>query len=376
MAHEADAAAPVEAIDPRQGTLLGFERPADVPVAMPGEQLAVEIEPAAPAPAARGARAKPAAAGKLDLIQKTDAGRELDLTEKPAVAAAEQAEQAEQAAGLGLEMPVAAKKGGGSEKGVAAGTVVGAQRAAGAKPAIASGKAAGTEKSVVAEQPAAIQSADSDEPKLLSPGEALASARQQAARRRTDTARASAALDATQPAALAEPARAIPATPFPPPVFAPSDADTADAGPRALAGAQPPGMAQTVASLQEALAQERSAAQERWRRTRHWLTLASAGLVLLFVLSVAQTVALIGFTHRTQAAQQQTQLALNHQQAALAGLASSTSALAARLESAALTAPAPDGPVDSNASKRRPARHAKLAHARHAAKEKTKPAAH
>lgn len=168
------------------------------------------------------------------------------------------------------------------------------------------------------------------------------------------------------PVAPAEPdTPATPATPAASSASSASSARTTDAAARAFDSAPPSDLGQTVASLQEALLQERSAAQERWRRTRHWLALASAGLVLLFAVSVAQTVALVGFAHRAQAAQQQTQSALNDQQAALTGLASSTSALAARMASSALTGSVLEAPFEANLSPRR-AKRVKLARARHA----------
>ncbi len=145
----------------------------------------------------------------------------------------------------------------------------------------------------------------------------------------------------------------------------------ADDTPRGFDTVPPAELAATVASLQVALSDERRAAEERWRRIRHWLALASAGLVVLFAVSVGQTVALVNFSHRAQTAQQQTQSALNDQQAALAGLASSTSSLAARVGPPAQPDGAPDAPPAANAAPR-PAKHA---HTRHP-KEKAKPAAH
>ena len=426
MAQDIDAAAHVVAIDPRQGTLLGFERPADAADALAvGEGTGVGMEPAAPAPASTGraARSKPA------VTENPNAGAELDLTGMAAAAEAETAMDLELASSIAVEEAVAAEK-------VAAEKVaaekVAAEKAAAEKAAAekaaaekAAAEKAAAERAVAVKKPAAtdrtlapsqpntpakaaspakladseqpprpepvpaklasskppidVAPAEPHEPKLLSPGAALASARQQAVRRPADAARSNGAPVAAQQAEPVKPAdifaatQAAPATPAPA-TPAPSPARAPDAAPRALDSAPLPDLAQTVASLQEALLQERTAAQERWRRTRHWLALGLAGLLLLFAVSVAQTVALVGFAHRAQAAQQQTQSALNEQQAALTGLASSTSALAARMASSALTGSVLDTPFEANLSPR-PAKRVKLAHARHPKdKEKAKAA--
>ena len=307
MAQDIDATAHVVAIDPRQGTLLGFERPADAAEALIASEGTVDgIEPAAPAPASVGrvVRGKPAA------TEKPNAGAELDLTGMAAVA------EVESAMGFELASPVAVEE------------AVVAEKAADEK---AAAEKAAAEK-VVAEKAVAEKAV------------AEKAAAEKAAAEKAAAEKAAAEKAAAEKAAAEKVA------------------------------APPPDLAQTVASLQEALLQERSAAQERWRRTRHWLALGLAGLVLLFAVSVAQTVALVGFAHRAQAAQQQTQSALNDQQAALTGLASSTSALAARMASSALTGSVLDTPFEANLSPR-PAKRVKLAHARHPKdKEKAKPA--
>lgn len=379
MAHDTDAAPHVEAVDPRQGTLLGFERPAGAPVSLPSKQAELAELAAAEIGTVAVDRAEPgkrpaAEAGKADELA-------LEL-ETPA--AADKATAFEPKAVSGSEKPRAAGRPATAEKAVA-----GENAAASKKPATPSKpivvEAMSSPEQALSPEPvqAALSSSDdtsasavatdSPDPKLLSPGAALASGRRQAARRPADAARPS-VTPAAQPAEPAQPADAFPAAPVPPAAPAPSAAPPAGDALRSIDGAVPPDLAQTVASLQEALVQERSAAQERWRRTRHWLALASAGLVLLFAVSVAQTVALVGFAHHAQAAQQQTQSALNDQQAALAGLASSTSALAARLDSPLFTVSAPDASVDANGAPR-PPKHVKPAHTRHVVKDKTKLAA-
>lgn len=287
-------------IDPRQGTLLGFELPAEALALIAEEQAPPVAELVAPAQPTRGARGKPAAVDRA-------------APEPVLIPDAAQAQPAPAATG--------------SENGALAGA---------------------------------------REPGLLSPGAALASVRQQAARRPAQTARPGgtpAPIEASAPPVPPTPEFAVSsaAVAAPEAPIAPA-AQRADVAAHTFDMARPAELAETVASLQEALAQERLAAQERWRRTRHWLGLALGGLVLLFAISVAQTVALISFSHRAQADQQKTQSALNEQQAALAGLASSTSALAALIPA---PAPAPAQAASAvDASTPRPVRHMRLAHAR------------
>lgn len=148
---------------------------------------------------------------------------------------------------------------------------------------------------------------------------------------------------------------------------------SSDAGEASTAEpAEAASLARSVASLREALQQERDAAQQRWRRTRNWLAVASAGVALVLAASAAQTVALVRFAQRAEAAQQQAQSALNGQQAALANLASATSALSARMQTPAAQAPAADASAASNPEQPR-SKHPKTAHARRSKeKEKTK----
>ena len=334
------------AFDPRQGTLLGFERPADAPTTLTAEQPVVEVEPAAPARIDRATRGKPAA------VEKTEEGIGTGQGEQVAVV------QAEQAEGLQLETPVAADQ-------PAAFELAAAVEKAAVEKAVAEKAAA---EKAAAEKAAAEKAA----------AEKVAAekvAAEKAAAERVAAEKAAAEKAAAEKAA-AEKATAEKAATAEKPSAPTAPTRTAGDTPRSLDAALPLDLAQTVASLQETLAQERAAAHERWRRTRHWLALASAGLVLLFVVSVAQTVALVGFAHRAQAAQQQTQSTLNGQQAALTDLASSTSALAARIEPLpVLSGSALDTSADANAAQR-PAKHARQGHARHAAKDKSKPAAH
>ena len=340
MVQDIDATAHFVAIDPRQGTLLGFERPADAAEALiASEDTVGGIEPAsAPAAASIGrARSKPA------VTEQPNAGAELDLTGMPAVA------QAETATGLELASPVAVEGAVAAEKAAAEKAAVekAAAEKAAAEKAVAEKAVA---EKVVAEKAAAEKTA------------AEKAAAEKAAAEKAAAEKAAAEKAAAEKA-VAEKAAAEKAA---------AEKAAAEKTAAEKVAAPPPDLAQTVASLQEALLQERSAAQERWRRTRHWLALGLAGLVLLFAVSVAQTVALIGFAHRAQAAQQQTQSALNDQQAALTGLASSTSALAARMASSALTGSVLDTPFEANLSPR-PAKRAKLVHARHPKdKEKAK----
>lgn len=115
--------------------------------------------------------------------------------------------------------------------------------------------------------------------------------------------------------------------------------------------------------MHEALEQERHAAELRWRRTRNWLALALAGVALLVVASIAQTVAMIGFARRADAAQQQAQLAMTEQQAALASLASATSALSARMPAPPDAGAAADAATPSGVAQPQ-AKHAKPVHVR------------
>ena len=344
---EADDVLQLPPIDPRQGTLLGFELPAEALALIAEEQAPPVAELLAPAQPTRGARGKPAESEVAD-----------DAREQAAVVEKEVAPQvpAESIASIPSTKTTArSKRTVASEPAAvdrAAPEPVLIPDAAQAQPAPA---ATGSENGALA---------GAREPGLLSPGAALASVRQQAARRPAQTARPSgtpASIEASAPPvpptpgfAVSSAAVAVPEAPIAP------AAQHADAAAQTFDMARPAELAETVASLQEALAQERLAAQERWRRTRHWLGLALGGLVLLFAISVAQTVALISFSHRAQADQQKTQSALNEQQAALAGLASSTSALAALIP-----APAPTPAASAaDASTPRPARHVRLAHAR------------
>lgn len=133
----------------------------------------------------------------------------------------------------------------------------------------------------------------------------------------------------------------------------------------------PSDVAMTLASLEDAFVEEQREAAERWRRTRRWLTFALAGLALLLVVAVAQTVALIGFAHGVQATQDQQQATLSQQQATLASLTSIASAPPTGLRStdgqvsAADQALAASAAPVTDAAAPRPIRHARSSHSRH-----------
>ncbi len=139
-------------------------------------------------------------------------------------------------------------------------------------------------------------------------------------------------------------------------------------GPFGLDRPDPSAIAMTLASLEDAFVEEQRETAERWRRTRWWLAFALAGLALLLVVSVAQTIALIGFAHGVQTAQAEEQTALNQQQAALASLTSVVSAPPAGLHSTDGQVSAPDQASAApavDATPPRPAKHARPAYSRH-----------
>lgn len=322
---EAGDALQLPPIDPRQGTLLGFELPPEALALIGSEPGTVEAEAGAPVPVPVPVQ--------RDLLAPVQVARVARGKSAPAEALVVEAEAAKAPA---VETAVAPKQ-----------------------AAPTSEQAASTPKQAAAKPVAPAPKQVAPEPQLLSPGAALASVRQQAPRRAADAARPSAPPASVEADRLANAAPAFAAsfTPDAPaasaaqstqtaPVAAvPPITEAANTAARPSEPALPAELAATVASLREALSQERMAAQERWRRTRHWLGLSLGGFVLLFAVSVAQTVALIGFTHRAQAEQQKTQSALAQQQTALAGLASSTSALAALVPSPAQAASTPEASV-------------------------------
>lgn len=315
---EAGENMPLLHFDPRQGTLLGFELPAEAFVSM----------------TPRGQRA---------------AGVPVGVTEGANLPGGSSA--------LAEEKPVTAQKPIAEEKSVTAqAPIVAAGSPDGASPA-------------------------SERVPLLSPGAALASVRQQGARGPADAMRTAAKGTAAQAGAIpmsagdsnraGNSAQVLALPPAEQPAFT--------GGPehetvQPFDGLDANALTQTVASRQAAFDQAQHAAQARWRRTRHGLALTLAVLALLLIVSVAQTVTLIGFVHRSEAAQQQVQSALSQQQAALASLASAIPALSARGQGAERSASPTDGAAPATTAPQ-PAKRATGAHARHTA-ERAKPAAH
>jgi hypothetical protein len=133
----------------------------------------------------------------------------------------------------------------------------------------------------------------------------------------------------------------------------------------------PNAIAMTLASLEDAFVEARLETAERWRRTQKWFAFALAGLALLLVVSVVQTVALIDFAHSVQTGQEEVQTALNQQQATLASLTSVVSAPPAGLRStdgqvlAADQASAASAVPATDATPPHPTKHARRAHSRH-----------
>jgi hypothetical protein len=288
-------------VDPRQGTLLGFELP---------ESLLLSLT-------ATGAR-----------------------NDAPA-AEPEESERAVQAEGAGVEEAAAIAVGDATVDAVVDERPVTDRLPDFAETTIGTDKPVAADTRVAAEKPAAgRKGARAEKPIMLATSGAPA-------------APASAALSkARRPEAQAPSAAVFLETESLPP-----------ASPESTA------LIKTVASLEAAFVQERHAAEARWRRTRHWLALALAGLALLLAVCIGQIVAFSGFADRSQAAQQQMQSALTEQQAALAGLASATAALSAATQ----TPEAPDAASAASAAPQ-PAKHTRPAHLRHA-KEKARAAA-
>ena len=303
--------------DPRQGTLLGFELPEGVLVSTAAEDTlsdAADVEQRQANRAVRDGSADGEKAVSVEIVEE-------QLVLEQAVVAAK---------------PVASEQPAVGENAVVAGKPVTSRKATGAGKAATAAKAeapAKAEAAAKAEAPAKLATSV-EEPVVAKSAEGATPSR------------------ARRPAVFPASAATLP--------------EVAPAIPDSLA---PSPLAQTVASLEAAFAQERRASEERWRRMRHWLALASAGLALLFVICIAQFVALIGFAHRTQAAQLQTQSTLNEQQTALAGLASSTAALSTNMPTPA----APDAASTAANAAQPPAKHTKPPHLRHP-KEKAKPA--
>jgi len=297
-------------VDPRQGTLLGFELPESLLLSITATGARNDAPATEPEEIGRADQAEAAGVEEAAAIAVGDATVDAVVDERPVTD----------------RLPVFAEKTIGTEKPVAADTrVVAEKQAAGRKGARA-------------EKP--ITSGTSG------------------------TSAAPATAPTPAPAGSAAPSKARrPEAPTP------SAAVFLDTESLPPASPEPTALTQTVASLEAAFAQERRAAEARWRRMRRWLALALAGLALLLAVCIGQIVAFIGFADRSQAAQQQMQSALTEQQAALAGLASATAALSAGTQ----TPEAPDAASAASVAPQ-PAKHPKPAHLRHA-KEKAKAAA-
>ncbi|HTH76062.1 MAG TPA: hypothetical protein VL635_16840 [Trinickia sp.] len=306
-----DAAQPPH-FDPRQGTLLGFELPPDALEALKREGARADGEGAAPVnvpeaafgPAASIApkRAREVAPEVApEVVPTPSAGRRKSLVAEPTLAPADAVR-----VGGSTPMPSAGADGGEAER---------LQSSAHALSAF-----------------------------LVAPAAATASAA---------CASSTSASPSTSTAAAAPTAASLSAT------------HTDDSAPRAgtAAPAAPAASTRTLVSLNEALQQERHAAEQRWRRTRNWLALALAGVALLVVASIAQSVAMIGFARRADAAQQQAQLAMAEQKAALASLANATSALSARMPAPPDAGAAADAAAPSGVAQQQ-AKHAKPVHVR------------
>lgn len=415
--------------DPRQGTLLGFELPAEAFVSMtaggqraagepvgvteganlPGSNALAEGKPVtAEEPIVEE---RPATAQKPIVEEKPSTAQKPIVEEQPATAqdpvAGENPAAAQQP--VAGETPVAADKravarrAGGPARTAAArkNTSAAPHGAKGAHGAVDTRAADHAATSSKAETPELDQQAEASAAKaqvsagspddaslasqrvpLLSPGAALASVRQQGARRSADATRAAAKGVAAQPGAMPMSAgditragRAAQVLPLPP-AEQPALAGGAEhETPQPFDAPEANMLTQTVASLQAVFDQAQHAAQARWRRTRHWLALTLAALAVLLIVSVAQTVALIGFVHRSEAAQQQAQSALSQQQAALASLASAVSALPARGQGVERSTSPADGAAAPATTAQQPAKRATGTHARHAA-ERSKAATH
>ena len=321
--------------DPRQGTLLGFELPESWLLSMTATGSRDEAPLAQTAEIERAVPAEVAGVEKAAGIAVDDAAVDAVVDERPAT----------------NRLPAAAEKTIVTDKTVAADTRVTAE-----KP-VSGRKAARAEK--------AITPATAGISEAVAIGPAPAAAPEPA----TSPAPATAPASATAPAPT-QPGSAASSKARRPEASTPSAAVFLDMESAPPASPELTALIRTVASLEAAFVQERRAAEARWRRTRHWPSLSLAGLALLLAVCVGQTVAFIGFAHRSEAAQQQMQSALTEQQAALAGLSSATAALSA----APQTPEAPDAASAVSATTQ-PAKHTKPAHLRHP-KEKAKAAAH
>lgn len=396
-AGEAGESAPSLHFDPRQGTLLGFEVPAEAFVSLTsggqraaGEAVGVGAIEGASLPVESGLAEEKTVAAREPIAGEKPVAQQPVASEKPVTAQ----QPIDGETSVAVDKRPVARRSGGTAKTAAAqrNTSIAPRSAKGAGDAAHAIAAESAATSSKAEAPELDQRAEASEVKaevaagfpddalpasqsapLLSPGAALASVRQQGSRRPADTMRAAAKGAAAQAGAVpvspgdsTRAGRGAQALPLPlaeqPDFAGGAEDETAQPydGPEANA------LTQTVALLQAAFDQAQHAAQARWRRTRHWLALTLAGLAVLLIVSVVQTVALIGFVHRSEAAQQQAQSASSQQQAALASLASAVSALPVRGQAAQRSASPADGAAAAGGAQQ-PAKRATGAHARHAA---------
>lgn len=311
--------------DPRQGTLLGFEFPADALEALTKDGASAESEVRMPANLqADGVTRSNAPVGEM-----SPAPAEPVLKGNPATEVEPRRED-EQATLVDDVAAMATAKTPAAEKPLAGRPATAKKAADGAPMSAASAKPDLPEKP---EKPAPL-------PK--------AAASRQAARP---------VAQMKEPAPSPNPASASPARAGLVARGASSEASETAA------------LARTVASMQEALEHERLAGEQRWRRMRNWLAAALVGVAVVLLASIGQTVALVGSAHQAEAARQQALTAVNEQQAALANLASAISALSARMPTPAGQAPAADA-AQVNIPQP-PAKHAKPARAR-CLKEKEK----
>ncbi|HEX7683533.1 MAG TPA: hypothetical protein VF446_08325 [Trinickia sp.] len=341
VAREADAeladAGLAPHFDPRQGTLLGFELPAEMLEALTSEGTGIGKGLRLPATAEAVAEAAAASTGQSPAASGLAiAGAASAMQAQPDMLLDDASPDERETPASAAKPAVVRESAGAKQTGDNA-------RASDASAKLltpeTAEKAASPAKAASSRQTARSAPVRAKEPSISGDGVNGASTE------RASTASVSAASLLSAPSA------------------SPSSS-SGDAGPASSSEpAESASLARTVASLRGALEQERYAAQQRWRRTRNWLAVALAGVALVFAASVAQTVALVGFAHRAEAAQQQAQNALNDQRAALENLASATSALSARIQTPDGQAPtaAASAPVNSEQPR---SKHAKSTHAR------------
>lgn len=290
-AHDAPHA---PSFDPRQGTLAGFELPAEAFASMSGEAQAATIE-------------QPAA-----------------LAEP--------------------EMPVGLE--------IATGEAVTAKLAFEAAPPSPIAPIAPIAPAAAATAPTAVPTAQAA-PAVSQPSQAATPI--------------DAAPERAAPAAPGRPANPSPAR-RQAPARAPENAPHNDRAAALSAAA----FAEAMAAMQGTLAEERRAAQERWRRTKRMLSLATVAALVLAGLSIVQTVVLLHLAREGAAAQQRTEALLLNQQTTLAALAEAASGAFANVRAIANAAASP--PPDSQAT--HPDAPPRTVHAKPLPAHKTKEKAH